>query len=150
MRVDLWNPDIWKPSNLWDFYSTKAQTLGPGHNFELLLVSMFSYSSTSAPSTASLAIPTFDCSEAGAAPRGHLCVTWGVYLCAGKPPLADIMLSHPPDLTSCDSVIGLAITAMSGHSQYRGAAGSDIYIKISGINRVFLSYCFCNFLSYPF
>ena len=25
--------------------------------------------------------------------------TWGVYLCAGKPPLADIILSHPPELT---------------------------------------------------
>ena len=24
---------------------------------------------------------------------------WGLYLCAGKPPLADIILSHPPDLT---------------------------------------------------
>ena len=38
-------------------------------------------------------------SEAGSDPRGHLWVTWGVYLCAGKPPLADIILSHPPDLT---------------------------------------------------
>ena len=37
--------------------------------------------------------------EAGSDPRGHLGVTWGVYLCAGKPPLADIILSHPPDLT---------------------------------------------------
>ena len=37
--------------------------------------------------------------EAGWDPRGHLGVTWGVYLCAGKPPLADIILSHPPDLT---------------------------------------------------
>ena len=37
--------------------------------------------------------------EAGSDPRGHLWVTWGVYLCAGKPPLADIILSHPPDLT---------------------------------------------------
>ena len=37
--------------------------------------------------------------EAGLDPRGHLGVTWGVYLCAGKPPLADIILSHPPDLT---------------------------------------------------
>ena len=37
--------------------------------------------------------------EAGSDPRGHLGVTWGVYLCAGKPPLADILLSHPPDLT---------------------------------------------------
>ena len=55
-------------------------------------------------------------------PRGHLWVTWGVYLCAGKPPLADIILSHPPDLTRCDSVIGLAIPAMSGHIQYRGGA----------------------------
>ena len=31
--------------------------------------------------------------EAGSDPRGHLGVTWGVYLCAGKPPLADIILS---------------------------------------------------------
>ena len=60
--------------------------------------------------------------EAGSDPRGHLWVTWGVYLCAGKPPLADIILSHPPDLTGCDGVIGLAIPAMSGHIQYRGAA----------------------------
>ena len=37
--------------------------------------------------------------EAGSDPRGHLRVTWGVYRCAGKPPLADIILSHPPDLT---------------------------------------------------
>ena len=37
--------------------------------------------------------------EAGSTPRGHLWVTWGVYLWAGKPPLADIILSHPPDLT---------------------------------------------------
>ena len=37
--------------------------------------------------------------EAGSDPPGHLWVTWGVYLCAGKPPLADIILSHPPDLT---------------------------------------------------
>ena len=37
--------------------------------------------------------------EAGLDPRGHLLVTWGVYLCAGKPPLADIILSHPPYLT---------------------------------------------------
>ena len=59
--------------------------------------------------------------EAGSDPRGHLGVTWGVYLCAGKPPLADIILSHPPDLTRCDSVISLAIPAMSGHIQYRGA-----------------------------
>ena len=60
--------------------------------------------------------------EAGSDPRGHLWVTWGVYLCAGKPPLADLILSHPPDLARCDSVIGLAIPAMSGHIQYRGAA----------------------------
>ena len=60
--------------------------------------------------------------EAGSDPRGHLGVTWGVYLCAGKPPLADIILSHPPELTRCDSVIGLAIPATSGHIQYRGAA----------------------------
>ena len=37
--------------------------------------------------------------EAGLDPRGHLWVTWGVYLCAGKQPLADIILCHPPDLT---------------------------------------------------
>ena len=61
--------------------------------------------------------------EAGSDPRGHLWVTWGVYLCAGKRPLADIILSHPPDLTRCDGVIGSAIPAMSGHIQYRGAAG---------------------------
>ena len=39
------------------------------------------------------------CSKAGSDPCCHLGVTWGVYLCAGKPPLADIILSHPPDLT---------------------------------------------------
>ena len=77
--------------------------------------------------------------EAGSDPRGHLEVTWGVYLCAGKPPLADIILSHPPELTRCDTVIGLAIPAMSGHIQYRGAASGDLYIRISGIKRVFLS-----------
>ena len=77
--------------------------------------------------------------EAGSDPRGHLGVTWGVYLCAGKPPLADIILSHPPDLTRCDSVIGWAIPAMSGHIQYRGTASGDLYIGISGINRVLLS-----------
>ena len=68
---------------------------------------------------------TLDCFsgvEAGSDPRGHLGVTWGVYLCAGKPPLADIILSHPSDLTRCDSVIGVAIPAMSGQIQYRGAA----------------------------
>ena len=37
--------------------------------------------------------------EASSDPRGHLGVTLGVYLRAGKPPLADIILSHPPDLT---------------------------------------------------
>ena len=60
--------------------------------------------------------------EAGSDPRGHLWVTWGVYPCVGKPPLADIIPSHPPGLTRCDSVIGLAIPAMSGHVQYPGAA----------------------------
>ena len=60
--------------------------------------------------------------EAGLEARGHLWVTWGVYLCAGKPPLADILSSHPPDRTRCDSMIGLAIAAISGHIQYRGAA----------------------------
>ena len=50
-------------------------------------------------------LPSLECedshsnSEADSDPRGHLWVTWGVYLCAGKPPLADIILSHPPDLT---------------------------------------------------
>ena len=77
--------------------------------------------------------------EGGSDPRGHLGVTWGVYLCAGKPPLADIILSHPPGLTRCDSVIGLAIPAMSGHIQNRGTASGDLYIRISGINRVLLS-----------
>ena len=77
--------------------------------------------------------------EAGSEPRGHLGVTWGVYLCAGKPPLADIILFRPPELTRCDSVIGLAIPAMSGHIQYRGAASGDLYIRISGINRILLS-----------
>ena len=61
--------------------------------------------------------------EAGSDPCGHLGVTPGVYLCAGRPPLADMVLSNPPDLTLCDSVIGLAIPAMSGHIQYRGVAG---------------------------
>ena len=37
--------------------------------------------------------------EAGSDPRGHLWVTWGVHLWAGKPPLDDIILSYPPDLT---------------------------------------------------
>ena len=61
--------------------------------------------------------------EAGSDPRGHLWVTSGVYLWAGKPPLADIILFHPPDLTRCDNVIGLAIPAMRGQIHYRGAAG---------------------------
>ena len=29
-RADLWSEDVWKPSSLWDFYSTRAQSLGPG------------------------------------------------------------------------------------------------------------------------
>ena len=37
--------------------------------------------------------------DAGSDPRGHPWVTWGVYLWAGQPPWADIILSHPPDLT---------------------------------------------------
>ena len=86
--------------------------------------------------------------EAGSDPRGHLGVTWGVYLCAGKPPLVDIILSRPPELTRCDSVIGLAIPAMSGHIQYRGTASGDLYIRISGINRVLLSSCFRNFSAF--
>ena len=39
------------------------------------------------------------CRQAASDPRGNLLVTWGVYLCADKPPLADIILPHPPDLT---------------------------------------------------
>ena len=26
----LWNPAIWQPSNLWDLFITKSQTMGPG------------------------------------------------------------------------------------------------------------------------
>ena len=37
--------------------------------------------------------------EACPDPRGHLWVIWGVNLWAGQPPWADIILSHPPDLT---------------------------------------------------
>ena len=37
--------------------------------------------------------------EAGSDPLGHVWVTLGGYLWAGKLPLADIILSHPPDLT---------------------------------------------------
>ena len=37
--------------------------------------------------------------QAGSNPCGHPSVTWGVYLCAGKRPLADIIPSPPPDLT---------------------------------------------------
>ena len=37
--------------------------------------------------------------EAGSDPRGHLCVTWGKCLSAGKPSLVGIILSHPPNLT---------------------------------------------------
>ena len=80
-----------------------------------------------------------DSVEAGSDPRGHLGVTWGVYLCAGKPPLADIILPHPPELTPCDSVIGWAIPATSGHNQNRGAVSGDLYSRISGINRVLSS-----------
>ena len=29
-RTDLWRENVWNPSSLWDFYSTRAQTLGPG------------------------------------------------------------------------------------------------------------------------
>ena len=66
--------------------------------------------------------------EAGSDPRGHLWVTWGLYLCAGKPPLADIILSHPHGLTRCDSVIGLAIPAMSGLISTE-APPAEIYIS---------------------
>ena len=37
--------------------------------------------------------------EAGSDLCHPLWVTWGVDLWAGKPPLADIILSHPPDIT---------------------------------------------------
>ena len=37
--------------------------------------------------------------EAGSDPRGNLWVSRGVYLFAGRPPLADIILSHQPDVT---------------------------------------------------
>ena len=59
-RMYLWNPAIWQPSNLWDFFTTKSQTLGPGQFRALAREHV--YSSTSAPSTASLAIPALDCS----------------------------------------------------------------------------------------
>ena len=29
-RTDLWNPVIWQPSNFWNFFTIKSQTLGPG------------------------------------------------------------------------------------------------------------------------
>ena len=31
-RTYLWSEDAWKQLNLWDFHSTKAQTLGPGQS----------------------------------------------------------------------------------------------------------------------
>ena len=37
---------------------------------------------------------------------------------------------------------------MSGHIQYRGTASGDLYIGISGINRVLLSQCFRNFSAF--
>ena len=37
---------------------------------------------------------------------------------------------------------------MSGHIQYRGTASGDLYIGISGINRVFLSSWFRNFSAF--
>ena len=37
--------------------------------------------------------------EAGSDPHGHLWVTWGVYLLAGRPPWAEVILSNAPDLT---------------------------------------------------
>ena len=109
-------------------------------NFYRRHIHNFTYSSAPLTDLIKKTTPrSWTASEAGSDPRGHLGVTWGVYLCAGKPPLADIILSHPPDLTRCDSVIGLAIPAMSGHIHYRGAASGDLYIGISGINRVLLS-----------
>ena len=45
------------------------------------------------------AVPVTVPFEAGSDSRGHLWVTWGVYLWAGKPPVVDIILSNPPDLT---------------------------------------------------
>ena len=29
-RMDLWNPAIWQPLNLWDFFKTRSHTLGQG------------------------------------------------------------------------------------------------------------------------
>ena len=55
-----------------------------------------------------------------------------IYVPASRhPPLADIILSHPPDLTRCDSVIGLAIPAMSGHNRAvrTEAPPAEIYIS---------------------
>ena len=51
------------------------------------------------PAHATLSLMDMIDAEASSDPRGHLWVTWGVYLWAGNPPLADIILSHPPDLT---------------------------------------------------
>ena len=42
-RMDLWNPAIWQPSNLWDFFMTKSQTLGPGQFRALALEHVFAF-----------------------------------------------------------------------------------------------------------
>ena len=113
-----WGRSAWQTTPSWTVYRLACHRLLPWLRVTFAMVP-------------DAAWPGSDQCEAGSDPRGHLGVTWGVYLCAGKPPLADIILSHPPDLTRCDSVIGLAIPAMSGHVQYRGAASGDLYIRIS-------------------
>ena len=39
--MDLWNPAIWQPSNLWDFFMTKSQTLRPGQFRDLAREDVF-------------------------------------------------------------------------------------------------------------
>ena len=69
--------------------------------------------------------------------RTPVAILGSLGVCIYVPASRHIILSHPPELTRCDSVTGLAISAMSGHIQYRGAASGGLYIRISGINRVF-------------
>ena len=124
-----------RPKYFFSFDARKASDTAPHGALHLILRHL-----SVPPDVIDLLLFLHTCaSEAGSDPRGHLGVTWGVYLCAGKPTLADIILSHPPELTRCDSVIGLAIPATCGHIQYRGTASGDLYIGISGINRVLLS-----------
>ena len=80
--------------------SSSSELPTPSTPLTLTPTSSQQTSQPSQSSTASLGPSSIDdIYEAGSDPRGHLWVTWGVYLCAGKPPLADIILSHPPDLT---------------------------------------------------